>query len=173
LPLVPLSINVSARQIDNGCVSTYLAGCMQRNGLDAAQIEVEITESATMATEDAGCAEIAAIRALGVKLYVDDFGTGYSSLSQLRMLDMDGLKVDQSFTAQLGKGPEDLAFFTAIVSMAHAIGMRVVAEGVENVEQLRILQDLRCDEVQGYYVSPPVPPEAAAKLLQKRFLFPG
>ena len=173
LAVVPLSINVSARQIDNGCVSTYLADCMERHGLDAAQIEVEITESATMATEDAGCGEIAAIRALGVKLYVDDFGTGYSSLSQLRRLDMDGLKVDQSFTAQLGKGPEDLAFFTAIVSMAHAIGMRVVAEGVETVEQLRILQELRCDEVQGYYVSPPVPPEAAAKLLQKRFLFPG
>jgi diguanylate cyclase (GGDEF)-like protein len=172
LPLVPLSINVSPRQIDNAGVSSYLAGCLERHGLDAAQIEVEITESATMTTEGAGCAEIAAIRALGVKLYVDDFGTGYSSLSQLRMLDMDGLKVDQSFTAQLGAGPEDLAFFTAIVSMAHAIGMRVVAEGVETLQQLQILQELRCDEVQGYYVSPPVPPAAAAQLLKKRFLFP-
>ena len=173
LPVVPLSINVSARQIDDAGISAYLAGCMARHGLDAAQIEVEITESATMATEGAGCAELSAIRALGVKLYVDDFGTGYSSLSQLKRLDMDGLKVDQSFTAQLGCGPEDLAFFTAIVSMAHAIGMRVVAEGVETAQQLRILQELRCDELQGYYVSPPVPPEAAALLLQKRFLFPA
>ena len=173
LPVVPLSINVSARQIDDASVSGFLAGCMARHGLDAALIEVEITESATMAAEGAGCGELAAIRALGVKLYVDDFGTGYSSLSQLRRLDMDGLKVDQSFTAQLAGGPEDLAFFTAIVSMAHAIGMRVVAEGVETVEQLRILQALRCDEVQGYYVSPPVPPAAAALLLRKRFLFPA
>ena len=172
LPVVPLSINVSARQIDDACVSDFLAGCMARHGLDATLIEVEITESATMATEGAGCAELAAIRALGVKLYVDDFGTGYSSLSQLRRLDMDGLKVDQSFTAQLGGGPVDLAFFTAIVAMAHAIGMRVVAEGVETAEQLHILQELRCDEVQGYYVSPPVPPEEAARQLQKRFLFP-
>ena len=173
LPLVPLSINVSARQIDEACVSAYLADSMKRHGVDAAQIEVEITESATMAQEGAGYAEIAAIRALGVKLYVDDFGTGYSSLSQLRRLDMDGLKVDQSFTAQLGGGPEDLAFFTAIVAMAHAIGMRVVAEGVETLQQLEILQALRCDEVQGYYVSPPVPPAAAAQLLRKRFLFPS
>jgi diguanylate cyclase (GGDEF)-like protein len=173
LPVVPLSINVSVRQIDNACVSAYLAGCMRRHGLDAAQVEVEITESATMATEGAGCAELAAIRALGVKLYVDDFGTGYSSLSQLKRLDMDGLKVDQSFTAQLGGGPEDLAFFTAIVVMAHAIGMRVVAEGVETAQQLRILQELRCDEMQGYYVSPPVPAEAAAQLLRKRFLYPS
>jgi EAL domain-containing protein (putative c-di-GMP-specific phosphodiesterase class I) len=146
---------------------------MTRHGLEAAQIEVEITESATMATEGAGCTEIAALRALGVKLYVDDFGTGYSSLSQLRRLDMDGLEVDQSFTAQLTGGHEDLAFFTAIVTMAHAIGMRVVAEGVETAQQLQILQELRCDEVQGYYVSRPVPPEAAAQLLRKRFLFPS
>ena len=173
LPVVPLSVNVSARQIDHASVSGFLANCMARHGLDATLIEVEITESATMATDGAGCAELAAIRALGVKLYVDDFGTGYSSLSQLRRLDMDGLKVDQSFTAQLGCGPEDLAFFTAIVAMAHAIGMRVVAEGVETVQQLQILQALRCDEVQGYYVSPPVPPAQAAQQLQKRFLFPS
>jgi diguanylate cyclase (GGDEF)-like protein len=173
LPIVPLSINVSARQIDTACVSGFLAACMARHGLEAAQIEVEITESATMAADGAGCAELAAIRALGVKLYVDDFGTGYSSLSQLRRLDMDGLKVDQSFTAQLGGDPEDLAFFTAIVAMAHAIGMRVVAEGVETAQQLLILQSLRCDEVQGYYVSPPVPADEAAQQLLKRFLFPS
>ena len=173
LPVVPLSINVSVRQIDKGGVSAFLAGCMALHRIDAAQIEVEITESATMAKEGAGGAELAAIRALGVKLYVDDFGTGYSSLSQLKRLDMDGLKVDQSFTAQLDGGAEDLAFFTAIVAMAHAIGMRVVAEGVETAGQLRILQTLHCDEVQGYYVSAPVPADAVPALLKKRFLFPS
>jgi diguanylate cyclase (GGDEF)-like protein len=173
LPVVPLSINVSVRQIDKGGVSAFLARCMALHRIDAAQIEVEITESATMAKEGAGGAELAAIRALGVKLYVDDFGTGYSSLSQLKRLDMDGLKVDQSFTAQLDGGAEDLAFFTAIVAMAHAIGMRVVAEGVETAGQLRILQTLHCDEVQGYYVSAPVPADAVPALLKKRFLFPS
>ena len=172
LAIVPLSINVSPRQIDKGGVAACLASCMGRHSISPAEIEVEITESATVADEGAASVELAAIRALGVKLYVDDFGTGYSSLSQLKRLRMDGLKVDQSFTAQLGSGPQDLAFFTAIVSMAHAIGMRVVAEGVETAGQLRILQDLHCDEVQGYYVSTPVPAAAAARLLSKRFLFP-
>lgn len=172
LPLVPLSINVSARQLDRAGVSAFLAACMARYCIDASLIEVEITESATVAQEGAAIVELAAIRALGVKLYVDDFGTGYSSLSQLKRLDMDGLKVDQSFTAQIANGPEDLAFFTAILTMAHAIGMRVVAEGMENNEQLRLLQDLGCDEAQGYYVSPPVPAEEMALLLVRRFLYP-
>jgi diguanylate cyclase (GGDEF)-like protein len=172
LPVTPLSINVSARQIDKGCVSAFLGACMAKYGIDTTQIEVEITESGTVGKEAAACAELAAVRALGVKLYVDDFGTGYSSLSQLKELDMDGLKVDQSFTARLANGPEDLAFFTAIVSMAHAIGVRVVAEGVETAEQLRILQQLHCDEIQGYYISAPVSAADAALLLQKRFLFP-
>ena len=172
LPVVPLSVNVSARQIDRASVSACLAGCMARHGIDPSQIEVEITESATVAQEGMAAAELAAIRALGVKLYVDDFGTGYSSLSQLKRLDMDGLKVDQSFTAQIANGPEDLAFFTAILAMAHAIGMRVVAEGVETAQQLHLLQQLHCDEAQGYYVSPPVPAQALAALLTRRFLFP-
>ncbi len=172
LPVVPLSVNVSARQIDRAGVSACLARCMAHHGIDPSQIEVEITESATVAQEGMAGAELAAIRALGVKLYVDDFGTGYSSLSQLKRLDMDGLKVDQSFTAQIANGPEDLAFFTAILAMAHAIGMRVVAEGVETAEQLQLLQQLQCDEAQGYYVSAPVPAHELAVLLTRRFLFP-
>ena len=172
LKLVPVSINVSARQIDRASVSACLAGCMTRHDIDPSQIEVEITESATVAQEGMAGAELVAIRALGVKLYVDDFGTGYSSLSQLKRLDMDGLKVDQSFTSQIAHGPEDLAFFTAILAMAHAIGMRVVAEGVETARQLQLLQQLGCDEAQGYYLSPPVPAQELAALLAKRFLFP-
>jgi diguanylate cyclase (GGDEF)-like protein len=172
LPVVPLSVNVSARQIDRASVSACLASCMARHDIHPSQIEVEITESATVAQEGMAGAELAAIRALGVRLYVDDFGTGYSSLSQLKRLDMDGLKVDQSFTSQIANGPEDLAFFTAILTMAHAIGMRVVAEGVETAQQLHLLQQLHCDEAQGYYVSPPVPAQELAVLLSRRFLFP-
>jgi EAL domain-containing protein (putative c-di-GMP-specific phosphodiesterase class I) len=117
--------------------------------------------------------ELAAIEALGTKVLVDDFGTGYSSLSQLKRLDMDGLKVDRAFTSQLGIGKEDEAVFRAILSMAHALEMTVVAEGVETFEQLHILQRLSCNEVQGYLISRPVPAGDVPPMIRKRFLFPG
>jgi EAL domain-containing protein (putative c-di-GMP-specific phosphodiesterase class I) len=117
--------------------------------------------------------ELAAIKALGVKLLVDDFGTGYSSLSQLQQLDLDVLKVDRAFTAQLCRGREGVAFFRAIVSMAHVLGMSVVAEGVETLEELQILADMGCDEVQGYYISRPLPATDAARLLRGGSLLPA
>ena len=116
--------------------------------------------------------QLAAIEALGFKMLVDDFGTGYSSLSQLQRLDMDVLKVDKAFTAQLCNGKEGEAFFMAIVSMAHVLGMGVVAEGVETAEQLHLLQTLSCNEVQGYLISKPLPAHEIPPLLRKRFLFP-
>jgi EAL domain-containing protein (putative c-di-GMP-specific phosphodiesterase class I) len=85
---------------------------------------------------------------------------------------MDGLKVDRAFTATLGQGAEDESLFRAIVSIGHAIGMTIVAEGVETAQQLAILQQLGCDELQGYYIARPVPPGEALALLEKRFLFP-
>jgi EAL domain-containing protein (putative c-di-GMP-specific phosphodiesterase class I) len=103
-----------------------------------------------------------------VALYVDDFGTGYSSLSQLQRLRMDGLKVDRAFTAQLGVAAEGTVFFQAIVSMAHALGMSVVAEGVETAAELDVLATLRCDEVQGYLIDRPMPAAQMATLLQRR-----
>ncbi|HCN88545.1 MAG TPA: GGDEF-domain containing protein, partial [Oxalobacteraceae bacterium] len=103
----------------------------------------------------------------------DDFGTGYSSLSQLQRLDMDVLKVDRAFTSALGQTNEAKVFFRAMVSMAHALSMSVVAEGVETIEQLRILQALRCDEVQGYYIARPMPAEQAAAVLVQGMLLPS
>ena len=115
-------------------------------------------------------AELAAIRALGIKLHVDDFGTGYSSLSQLQRMKMDVLKVDRSFTAELGRSKEGQVFFQAIVSMAQALGMEVVAEGVETAGQLAILRALGCNEVQGYLIARPMPAQAIGPLLAKRYL---
>jgi EAL domain-containing protein (putative c-di-GMP-specific phosphodiesterase class I) len=103
---------------------------------------------------------------------VDDFGTGYSSLSQLKRLNVSCLKVDQSLTAQLCTGTDDEAFFRGIVSMAHAINISVVAEGVETMEQLLILQQLSCDEVQGYFISRPVPAADVPHLIRRRFFYP-
>jgi EAL domain-containing protein (putative c-di-GMP-specific phosphodiesterase class I) len=167
---VPVSINVSPKQFLRGGVQRELADALKRHGVAPGLLEVEITESAMMGDQDEILAELAAIRALGVKLHVDDFGTGYSSLSQLQRMKMDVLKVDRAFTAELGRSKEGTVFFQAIVSMAHALGMQVVAEGVENVEQLEILRALGCNEVQGYLVARPMAAEAIGDLLVKRFL---
>jgi diguanylate cyclase (GGDEF)-like protein len=169
--LVPVSINVSPKQFLRGSVKHTLAAALERHGIAGALLEVEITESAMMGDQDEIIAELAAIRALGIKLHVDDFGTGYSSLSQLQRLKMDVLKVDRAFTAELGNSREGRVFFQAIVSMAHALGMSVVAEGVETEGQLAILQALDCNEVQGYFISHPVPAHEMFILMNQRFLF--
>jgi diguanylate cyclase (GGDEF)-like protein len=173
LPVVPVSVNVSAQQVDTGTVSGMLADALKANGLHAGLLEVEVTESATVTKDGGAVAELAAIQKSGIKLYVDDFGTGYSCLAQLKDLDMDGLKIDRAFTSRLGKSRTDAALFQAIVSMAHALEMCVVAEGVETAEQLAAVQALGCEEVQGYYISKPVPAADTVLLLQKRFLFPA
>jgi diguanylate cyclase (GGDEF)-like protein len=166
----PVSINVSPKQFLRGGVQRELAQALERHGVAASLLEVEITESAMMGDQDEILAELAAIRALGIKLHVDDFGTGYSSLSQLQRMKMDVLKVDRSFTAELGRSKEGTVFFQAIVSMAHALGMEVVAEGVENAEQLAILRKLHCNEVQGYLIARPMPARDIEGLLAKRYL---
>jgi diguanylate cyclase (GGDEF)-like protein len=172
LALVPVSINVSPKQFAQGSIHRQLAQQLARHGIAPGLLEVEITESAMMGEQDDIIAELAAIRDLGVKLHVDDFGTGYSSLSQLQKLRMDVLKVDKAFTSELCNSQEGLVFFQAIVSMAHALGMSVVAEGVETAQQLRMLQELQCNEVQGYYVARPMPPADIEACMRQRFLFP-
>jgi diguanylate cyclase (GGDEF)-like protein len=172
LPVVPVSVNVSAYQICNGQVSRLLAAALERHGLDARLIEVEITESATMGEGLNAVAALADIQALGIQLYVDDFGTGYSCLAELKRLRMDGIKIDRAFTTRVLNGTDDRALFSAIVSIARAFNMRIVAEGVETAEQLEALQAYACDEVQGYYISRPVTADAVAALLVRKFLFP-
>jgi len=168
--LVPVSINVSPKQFLRGGVQRQLSGALARHRVPASLIEVEITESAMMGDQDDILAELAALRSLGVKLHVDDFGTGYSSLSQLQRLKMDVLKVDRAFTTELANSREGKVFFQAIVSMAHALGMSVVAEGVETEEQLAILRGLDCNEVQGYYIARPVPAAEMAEMMTRRYL---
>jgi diguanylate cyclase (GGDEF)-like protein len=172
LPVVPVSINVSAHQFNRGDVPGMIAGCIARHGIAPSLLEVELTESCMLATDRPVADELSALKAQGIRLLVDDFGTGYSSLSQLQQLDLDVLKVDRAFTAQLAKGREGVAFFRAIVSMAHVLNMSVVAEGVEREEELQILRELGCDEVQGYYISRPLPAAGAARLLHAGSLFP-
>jgi diguanylate cyclase (GGDEF)-like protein len=165
--VVPVSVNVSSRQFNETDVAAILADALAKHHVDPTLLEVELTEtSMTQQTAHVG-AGLRAIQGMGIKLLIDDFGTGYSSLSQLRRLDFDVLKVDQSFTAELGKTEDGVVFFKAIITMAHALGLRVVAEGVETRGQAGILNQLGCDEIQGYLVSRPVPASSRQPVLQR------
>ncbi|KAF3998791.1 EAL domain-containing protein [Glaciimonas immobilis] len=173
VPLVPVSVNVSSPQFNQGNFDAIFESHLIEHGIDPSFVEIELTESCMMGEDQAIFSQLAALKSLGVKLLLDDFGTGYSSLSQLQRLDLDILKVDRAFTAKLGESKEGEVFFMAIISMAHVLNMRVVAEGVETVEQLHILQALSCNEIQGYYISRPVPANEIERLMHKRFLFPN
>jgi len=172
LPPVPLSVNVSPRQFNQGNIADLFKMHMTRHKIAPSLVEIELTESCMMGENQAISEQLAALKSLGVKLLIDDFGTGYSSLSQLQRFDFDILKIDKAFTSQLGKGKQGEVFFRAIISMAHVLHIGVVAEGVETLEQLRILQTLSCNEVQGYFVSRPLAADAVEQLMRQRFLFP-
>jgi EAL domain-containing protein (putative c-di-GMP-specific phosphodiesterase class I) len=172
IPLVPVSVNVSARQFNEGTVEQLLALCLAEHAIPPHLLEIELTESAMIGDVDFVIHEICAIAELGIKVHIDDFGTGYSTLSLLQKVKMNVLKIDRAFTSELGKGKQAEIFFKAIVSMAKALGMSVVAEGGETEEQVRILQNLCCDELQGNFVSRPLSADDVPGFLHKRFLFP-
>ncbi|WBS04888.1 EAL domain-containing protein [Pseudoduganella sp. SL102] len=156
---VPVSVNVSSRQFNERDIRESIASALARHAIDASSVEIELTESSMVVDPVRTADNLQAIHALGVKLLVDDFGTGYSSLSMLHNMSFDVLKVDKSFTSRLGVDENGEVFFRAIITMAHSLGMRVVAEGVETAEQARILEALQCDELQGFYLFRPVPAE--------------
>jgi diguanylate cyclase (GGDEF)-like protein len=166
--LVPISINVSPRQFNEVDVPRLLATSIARHDIDPALVEIELTESLMMADSPTVSSNLTAIRSMGIKLLVDDFGTGYSSLSQLQKLDFDVLKVDRAFTAEIERSEKGNVFYKAIITMAHALGMRVVAEGVENERQMNMLVKLECDEIQGFYISEPLPATQAQPLFYKK-----
>jgi diguanylate cyclase (GGDEF)-like protein len=156
--VLPVSVNVSPRQFNHGNFTNTVTNCLKRHKLRADLLEIEITESCMMGDSREISASLASLQQMGIKFLIDDFGTGYSSLSQLQRLDFNVLKVDRAFTSEVAKTEEGKVFFTAIITMAHALGMRVVAEGVENEQQIDVLKYLRCDEIQGFYMSKPLPP---------------
>jgi EAL domain-containing protein (putative c-di-GMP-specific phosphodiesterase class I) len=132
----------------------------------AAGLELEITEGVMMEDIDRNIASLRAIRAMGLTVAIDDFGTGFSSLSYLAKLPADSLKIDRSFVIGMTQSPEGLALVSTIVSLAHGLKMKVVAEGVEAEEQSRLLRLLGCDEMQGFFFSKPIP----ADVLESKYL---
>ncbi|MCZ8094961.1 MAG: EAL domain-containing protein [Acidovorax sp.] len=161
---MPLSINVSAQHLQQDGFAHWLAQCMARHPtVPGHLVEIEITESAALYDLQAVTQTLQSLRALGVSISLDDFGTGYSSLTYLRRLPMDTLKIDQSFVHGMMSDPGDLAIVQGVIGLARSFGYRVIAEGVETIEQGQMLLQLGCPQAQGYCIARPMPQDAFAQ----------
>jgi diguanylate cyclase (GGDEF)-like protein/PAS domain S-box-containing protein len=173
LPRATVAANVSAREFRGPDFLEDLLTILDETGLDPSLLELDLTEHVLMKHPESAASILQALRERGVRVAVDDFGTGYSSLSQLQKLPIDALKIDRSFVGQINAPGDDKCIVTAVISMARSLKLRVVAEGVETLEQLAFLRTHKCDEAQGYYFSRPVPPEQFAKLLRTGIRVPS
>jgi PAS domain S-box-containing protein/diguanylate cyclase (GGDEF)-like protein len=165
LPLVPVAVNLSAHQFDDRIVATVgrvLAEC----GIEPQLLELELTETASMADAGKSCALLAQLKQMGIRLAIDDFGTGFSSLNYLKRFPVDKLKLDRTFVADLLHDEDDVAISRAVIAMAHGLRLTVVAEGVESAGQLAVLREHGCDLMQGYYFSRPVPAAEYGRMLR-------
>lgn len=167
IPTVPIAINVSARQFGSNTLVDDIASALARHDLAPQMLEVEITESALMADPDRTRQALQRLHAMGLHISIDDFGTGYSSLSYLKRFPADQVKIDRAFIRGLPDDRDDIAITQAVIAMAHSLGLRVVAEGVETEAQLGLLRELQCDQAQGYLLGRPMPAEALAQRLQE------
>ena len=160
-----VAVNVSAVQFRQEGFCRQVRRALRESGLPAERLELEMTESLLMAGEDATFQVLAELREMGVRVAIDDFGTGYSSLSYLRQFQVNKLKIDRSFIHEVAVNTDDQAITAAIIQMAKCLNLRVTAEGVENEEQLLLLRDYGCDEVQGFMFSTPVTAEKIAETI--------
>ena len=151
-----VSVNVSPRQLRGGELPRLVAECLSDSGLPASRLHLELTETAVIGDEMLAAQLLDKLHRTGVKVWLDDFGTGFSGLSHLRQVPVDGVKIDKSFVADMQRNPDDLALTTAIIAMAHALGITVVAEGIEQEVQFDLLCQRGCDLAQGYWLSHPV-----------------
>ncbi len=162
---IRVAVNLSARQFDRAGLVMKVSRALQISGLEPANLRLEITETTVMADPDASCAILSELAAMGVGLALDDFGTGYSSLGYLQIFPLTCLKIDRSFVAGLPKSERATAIARAVLLLGKALRMSIVAEGVENDDQLTFLRTNGCDEVQGYLFAAPVAYEEASRWL--------
>ncbi|HQX25450.1 MAG TPA: EAL domain-containing protein [Pseudomonadota bacterium] len=163
-----VAVNVSMLQLLRGELYTRLREIIEDFRIPAHRIELELTESMVMANAEQSISTLTQIKSLGVNVAIDDFGTGYSSLAYLKRLPIDTLKIDKEFVGDITTDPDDEAITATVITMAHSLGLDVIAEGVETPEQLDYLREQKCDEVQGNLISPPLDPERIFKLLLDR-----
>lgn len=173
LGTVRVSINLSALQLRDASLVDTLAAALLRHGTDPASIELELTESTLLESVDHTMQQLKALKRLGVQLAIDDFGTGYSSLNYLHRFPIDRLKIDQSFVRDALDDPTHRAITHAIIGLGHTLGLKVVAEGVENEAVAALLRQARCDELQGYHFARPLPAGELAAWVRQRQALPA
>ncbi len=164
-PPLTINVNITPKQFAQPDLASQIGGTLQETGLDPCSVNLEITETIAMADADRSAVVLSELKALGVRLDIDDFGTGYSSLSRLQHFPVDRLKIDRFFISRLDTDVETREIVRIIVMLAHGLGLKVVAEGVETKVQADMLKDLGCDLAQGYLYSRPVPAETIEQLL--------
>lgn len=176
-PPIRIAVNLSARQFLRSDVLNTVASALEESGMRPEYLELELTESMLMQDVENTVSTLHELKRMGVRLSIDDFGTGYSSLSYLKRFPLDMLKIDRSFVIDLGTESDDGEISRAIIAMAHALDLEVVAEGVENRQQLDFMRDFHCDLIQGFYFSKPLPADEFARLVRSRtsglFVVPG
>jgi diguanylate cyclase (GGDEF)-like protein/PAS domain S-box-containing protein len=163
-----IAVNISQIQLAQNNFVTMIEEIVRKNGHEACGLDIEITESLIMKDVEANIVKLKAIRELGVGIAIDDFGTGYSSFSYLAMLPIDALKIDRSFILNIVDNQDHRTIVSTIISLAHLMKHKVIAEGIDTEEQARLLQQLGCDEIQGYFFSRPVPADDF-EVWQKKF----
>ncbi|MFQ5630807.1 MAG: putative bifunctional diguanylate cyclase/phosphodiesterase, partial [bacterium] len=164
---VPVFVNISARQFMEGDLPNTLAHVLAQTELAPQHLGIEITESYSMQDVGYTIDTLKELREMGIRISIDDFGTGYSSLSYLKRFPLDTLKIDQSFVHGIPRDHENMAIVKAIVNLAHSLDLKVVAEGVETVDQIDFLRSERCDELQGFHFSKPVSSERVRNILRR------
>ncbi len=164
-PPIQVAVNLSGYQFNQPHLSNLVVEILRDSELEPQYLELEITESALVQNPEAALATLSELKSVGIQLSIDDFGTGYSSLSYLRQFPFDALKLDRSFVCNLTKDAKNAAITMAILQMARSLNLKVVAEGVENQSQLAFLHRHQCDEIQGYWFSPPVSAETFEEVL--------
>jgi EAL domain-containing protein (putative c-di-GMP-specific phosphodiesterase class I) len=169
LRAVPVAVNVSAIQFRQQGFCELIRCVLDDTGLNPEYLELELTESLLLTNLDVMLVLMQELREMGVKLTIDDFGTGYSSLGYLRQFKVNRLKIDRSFVREVSVNADDAAITTAIINMAKALNVDVLAEGVENIEQLDFLRAQNCFEIQGFYFSKPVSVEKVEDQLKGTF----
>jgi diguanylate cyclase (GGDEF)-like protein len=162
-----VAVNLSAAQFQRPDLVEVVAFMLRETGLDPCLLKLEITESAVMTDAETAVAKLWRLKELGLGLAIDDFGTGYSSLAYLRRFPVDALKIDRAFISGLNRDAGDVAIVEAVIGLAHTLGLQVVAEGIETVEQVKVLRAMGCDQGQGYCFGRPQPATATEGLLEK------
>jgi EAL domain-containing protein (putative c-di-GMP-specific phosphodiesterase class I) len=160
-----ISVNLSARQFQRQDLVELVARLLSETGCDPRALVLEITETAVMENPQAAVAILHQLNGMGLRIAIDDFGTGYSSLAYLKRFPIDSLKIDRSFVSDITTDVDDASIVHAVIALAHSMNLKMVAEGVEDAQQLQFLREHGCDQMQGYYVSRAVPAAVIEELL--------